>query len=211
VVSLEDRLTMRNLSEGNATTLTLDSFKNGINSLTIEDTGSAQVIDTIKLKETRAFPVNDQEYVVSKKCIFNRIVGDSHLELRFSNFLDECEDVISFAKLYQRINFKMDYVDKEGKIRDYFPDFIIKLSDGRTVIGETKGLTDIDVPAKMKRLKTWCEDINANQSDTEFDFVFIPEKEFDDLLSSYVDGIMKGKTKTFKHAMDLFTEYKKEG
>lgn len=209
-VSLEDRLTMRNLSEGNATTLTLDSFKNGINSLTIEDTGSAQVIDTIKLKDTRAFPVNDQEYVVSKKCVFNRIVGDSHLELRFSNFLDECDDVVSFAKLYQRINFKMDYVDKEGKIRDYFPDFIIKLKDGRTVIGETKGLTDIDVPIKMRRLKTWCEDINASQSKTKFDFIFVPENEFDDLLSSYFDGIMKGKTKTFDHALQLFNRYKKD-
>jgi type III restriction enzyme len=210
LVSLEERVTMRNLSEGDATTLTIESFKAGINNLTIEDSGSAKVIDTIKLKETRAFPVNDQEYVVSKKCIFNRIVGDSHLELRFSNFLDDCDDVVSFAKLYQRINFKLDYVDSEGKIRDYYPDFIIKMKSGAVVIGETKGLTDIDVPIKMKRLKAWCEDINSEQSETKFDFIFVPEKEFDDLLSSYVDGIMKGKTKTFKHAMDLFTEYKKE-
>lgn len=104
----------------------------------------------------------------------------------------------------------MDYVDKEGKIRDYYPDFIVKMKDGRIVIGETKGLTDVDVPIKMKRLRSWCEDINASQSEIEFDFVFIPEKEFDDLLSSYVDGLMKGKAKSFSHAMDLFTEYKKE-
>jgi type III restriction enzyme len=207
-VNLEERVTMRNLSEGDATTLTIESFKAGINNLTIEDSGSAKVIDTIKLKETRAFPVNDQEYVVSKKCIFNRIVGDSHLELRFSNFLDECDDVVSFAKLYQRINFKLDYVDSEGKIRDYFPDFIIKMKNGTVVIGETKGLADLDVPIKMNRLKAWCEDINSEQLETKFDFIFVPEKEFDDLLSSYVDGIMKGKTKTFDHALKLFNQYK---
>jgi len=207
-VDLDERVTMRNLSEGDATTLTIESFKTGINNLTIEDSGSAKVIDTIKLKETRAFPVNDQEYVVSKKCIFNRIVGDSHLELRFSNFLDECDDVISFAKLYQRINFKLDYVDSEGKIRDYYPDFIIKMKDGTIVIGETKGLTDVDVLLKMNRLKAWCEDINTEQTETKFDFIFIPEKEFDDLLGSYVDGIMKGKSKSFAHALKLFTNYK---
>jgi type III restriction enzyme len=209
-VDLSDRTTMRNLSEGDATALTLNAFKKGISNLTIEDSGSAKVIDTIKLKETRAFPVNEQEYVVSRKCIFNRIVGDSHLELRFSNFLDECVDVVSFAKLYQRINFKLDYVDTEGKIRDYFPDFIVKMEDGTVVIGETKGLTDVDVPIKMKRLKAWCEDINAEQDELKFDFIFVPEKEFDDLLSSYVDGLLKGKPKSFAHALKLFNQYKED-
>ena len=210
-VDLDDRLTMRNLSEGDATALALGAFKRGISNLTIEDSGSSKVIDTIKLKETRAFPVNEQEYVVSKKCIFNRIVGDSHLELRFANFLDECDDVSSFAKLYQRVNFKLDYVDSEGKIRDYYPDFILKLADETVVIAETKGLTDIDVPLKMKRLKSWCEDINAEQEEIKFDFVFIPEKEFDDLLASYVNGILKGKSKSFSHALKLFNQYKESG
>ena len=56
-----------------------------INELTLQDSGSAVVVDSIKLRNTKSFPVNDQEYVVPRKSIFNRIVGDSHLELRFAS------------------------------------------------------------------------------------------------------------------------------
>jgi type III restriction enzyme len=206
-VVLEDRNTMRNLSEGDATRETLEPFKKGINDLTIEDSGSATIADTIKLRDTRSFPVNDQEYYVPKKSLFNRIVGDSHLELRFSAFLDECKDVVTFAKLYQRIGFRLDYVDADGRIRDYYPDFIVKLNDNRVFIIETKGLEDLDVPLKMARLKTWCEDVNQ-QHDQKWDFVFVPESDFNSHVESYLTGLLKGRDKTFSALADLMTEYK---
>ena len=207
-VVLEDRVTMRNLSEGDATRETLECFKRGINTLTIEDSGSATIVDVIRLRHTRAFPVNEQEYVVSRKCLFNRIVGDSHLELRFASFLDECEDVVAFAKLYQRIGVRLDYVDADGRIRDYYPDFVVKLANGNVVIAETKGLEDMDVPLKMARLKTYIEDLNSQQTETTFDFVMVPEKEFADALSWYVAGPRKGQAKRFQHVVDTFTTYK---
>jgi type III restriction enzyme len=206
-VVLEDRMTMRNLSEGDATMQTLESFKRGINALTIEDSGSATVVDSIKLRDTRSFPVNDQEYYVPKKSMFNRIVGDSHLELRFAAYLDDCKDVVSFAKLYQRINFKLDYVDAEGRIRDYYPDFIVKLADDTTFVVETKGLEDVDVPLKMARLKAWCEDINQQQ-ERRFDFVYVTQTEFESLLDSYTNGHRTNADKTFKVLVDSMTEYK---
>jgi type III restriction enzyme len=133
-VDLDDRNTMRNLSDAQATMITLDGFKKAINELTLQDSGSASIVDSIKLRNTKSFPVNDQEYVVPRKSIFNRIVGDSHLELRFANYLDECEDVVTFAKLYQQIGMKIDYIDSEGKIRDYYPDFIVKLKNNSVYI-----------------------------------------------------------------------------
>lgn len=208
VVDLEDRNTMRNLSESNATTITLECFKKGINDLTLQDSGSAVIVDSIKLRDTKSFPVNDQEYVVPRKSIFNRIVGDSNLELRFANFLDECEDVVSFAKLYQQIGMKIDYVDSEGKIRDYYPDFIVKLKDNRVFIVETKGAIDVDVPKKIVRLKLWCEDVNKSQQLTNFDFVYVQDKQFDDLLENYTNGLLKGKNKSFDYVVKTFTEYK---
>jgi type III restriction enzyme len=206
-IVLEDRTTMRNLSEGEATSQTLESFKRGINALTIEDSGSATVIDTIKLRDTRSFPVNDQEYYVPKKSIFNRIVGDSHLELRFASFLDDCKDVVSFAKLYQRIGFRLDYVDADGRIRDYYPDFIVKLEDESTFVVETKGLEDVDVPFKMARLKAWCEDINKQQG-KKFDFVYVDQIEFESFLDSYTNGHRTNLDKTFKLLADNMKEYK---
>ena len=210
VVDLEDRNTMRNLSDSQATMVTLDGFKKAINELTLQDSGSAVVVDSIKLRNTKSFPVNDQEYVVPRKSIFNRIVGDSHLELRFANYLDECEDVVTFAKLYQQIGMKIDYIDNEGKIRDYYPDFIVKLKDNNVYIVETKGAVDLDVPRKIERLKLWCEDVNKQNKDTDvvFDFVYVQDKAFDELLKTYTDGLLKGKGKQFSYMVELFREYK---
>ena len=209
-VDLDDRNTMRNLSDAQATIITLDGFKKAINELTLQDSGSASIVDSIKLRNTKSFPVNDQEYVVPRKSIFNRIVGDSHLELRFANYLDECEDVVTFAKLYQQIGMKIDYIDSEGKIRDYYPDFIVKLKNNRVYIVETKGAIDVDVPRKIERLKLWCLDVNKQNenSDVVFDFVYVQDKDFDELLKTYTDGLLKGKGKQFSYMVDSFRDYK---
>jgi type III restriction enzyme len=210
IVDLEDRNTMRNLSESKPTMDTLEGFKKAINELTLQDSGSAVIVDSIKLRDTKSFPVNDQEYVVPRKSIFNRIVGDSYLELRFANYLDECEDVITFAKLYQQIGMKIDYIDNEGKIRDYYPDFIVKLKDDRVFIVETKGAVDVDVPRKIERLKLWCEDVNKQSAESKviFDFVYVQDKDFDELLKTYTEGLLKGKGKLFSYLVDLFRDYK---
>ena len=151
-----------------------------------------------------------RNHYVPKKSIFNRIVGNGHFELRFAAYLDDCKDVVSFAKLYQRINFKLHYVDAEGRIRDYYPDFIVKLADDTTFVVETKGLEDVDVPLKMTRLKSWCKDINEQQG-KKFDFAYVVHQEFESFLDSYVNGHRKGQDKTFKVLADTMHEYKDDG
>lgn len=141
--------------------------------------------------------MKEQGYLVPKKSIFNRIIGDSHLELLFASFLDSCSDVAAYAKNYFAVNFKLDYVNADGSISNYYPDFIVRLSDGRKVIVETKGLEDLDVPLKMARLRQWCEDINAAQSDTVFDFAYVDEENF-----------KKHTPKSFKDLLAGFREYK---
>jgi len=59
------------------------------------------------------------------------------------------------------VHFNFDYVTSNGRISNYYPDFLVKLDRNRVVIVETKGLEDIDVPLKMARLAKWCSDINA--------------------------------------------------
>ena len=67
----------------------------------------------------------------------------------FARFLDDCDDVVSYAKNYFAVNFKLDYVNADGDISNYYPDFLVKLSDKRIFIVETKGQEDLDVPLKM--------------------------------------------------------------
>ncbi len=196
-VQLEDPNTLRNLSELAATKTLIETFKKAINALTVRDKGDAEIRDTIKLRQTRPFVAKDQGYLVPKKSVFNRIIGDNNLELRFASFLENCDDVVSYAKNYLAVHFKLDYVNADGYISNYYPDFMVKVSDGRIVIVETKGLEDLDVPLKMLRLRQWCEDINRVQTDTKYDFAYVDEESFD-----------KFRPTSFRQLLEGFMEYK---
>jgi len=196
-VNLESPNTLRNLSELAATKTVMETFKQAINELTVQDKGDAEIRDTIKLRQTRPFVAKDQEYLIPKKSVFNRVIGDSQLELRFAGFLEKCDDVVSYAKNYLAVHFKLDYVNAAGDISNYYPDFIVKLMDRRIVIVETKGQEDLDVPPKMERLKQWCEDINRIQSEESYDFVFVDD-----------EGFKKYHPKTFESLLDSFRQYK---
>ena len=151
-IDLEDPNTLRNLSELAATRTIIQTFEGAINALTVRDKGDAEIRDTLKLRQTRPFVAKDQGYTVPKKSVFNKIIGDSHFELEFASFLESCPDVVAYAKNYLAVHFKLDYVNADGNISDYYPDFFVKLSPRRVVIVETKGQEDLDVPLKMRRL-----------------------------------------------------------
>ena len=179
-INLEDLNTLRNLSEPLAARTIVETFKKKINELTVVDRGTAEIRDRIKLSKTRPFTITFQEYRYPEKSVFNKIVGDSHLELLFSAFLDKCPDIVSYAKNSFAVNFKIDYVNAEGNISNYYPDFIVKTDAGNIFIAETKGLQDLDVPLKMARLKAWCQDMNGLQTKRRFSFVFVEQKPFEE-------------------------------
>jgi len=178
-IELDNLNTLRNLSEIEASKTIINTFKKKINELTIHDVGSAEIRDYIKLKQTRPFVVKDQGFMMAKKSIFNKIIGDSHLELEFASFLEDCDDVLAYAKNYLAIHFHIDYVNAEGNISNYYPDFLVKTDPQHIFIVETKGLEDLDVPLKMDRLKKWCEDINSAQKKVVFDYVFVDADDFE--------------------------------
>ena len=196
-VDLESPNTLRNLSELSATKTVIETFKKAINDLTVRDKGDAEIRDTIKLRQTRPFVVKDQGYLMPKKSVFNRVIGDSHFELQFASFLENCSDVVSYAKNYLAVHFKLDYVNADGDISNYYPDFFVKLNDGRIVVVETKGQEDMDVPLKIQRLSQWCEDINAAQSDVTYDFVYVDQ-----------EGFEKYAPKSFADVLTVFREHK---
>ena len=133
-------------------------------------------------------------------------MGDSVLELRFAQFLERVPDVVSFAKNYFALNFKIDYIDAVGNIANYYPDFIVKLSDTKTVVVETKGLEDLDDPLKIKRLKQWCDDVNNSISSVEFDFVYVEQEKFDRLTGH--DGKSTNELATFEDLVREFRAFK---
>ena len=194
-VDLEDPNTLRNLTGMEAKKTTIEGFKKAINALTVQDKGQAQIRATIKLSETRPFVAKDQGFTVPKLSAFNRIIGDSHFELAFATFLDGCEgEIISFAKNYLAVGFKLDYVTANGDISNYYPDFFVKVSSNLVYIIETKGLEDLDVPPKMARLRQWCDDVNTAQQAVRYDFLFVDEEGF----QKYPPATFTALVKTFR-------------
>ncbi len=139
-VDLENLNTLRNLSELQAVKTIFETFKKHINELTVVDKGEAEIRDHIKINQCRPFVVKEQGYMVPRKSVFNKIIGDSGFELEFAAFLDDCEDIISFAKNYLAVHFNIEYRNSEGDISNYYPDFIVKKSNEEVYIIETKGL-----------------------------------------------------------------------
>ena len=117
----------------------------------------------IRLSQTRPYLAKDNAFIVSRKSLFSKIVGDSQLELDFARFLDHCDDIMSFVKNSQAVGFFLDYRNEEGSIAKYYPDFIVKTTKLQIWIIELKGREDLEVSHKRERLNQYCED--ATQQD----------------------------------------------
>jgi len=94
---------------------------------------------------------------------------------------------------------RIDYVNADGDISNYLPDFIVKKSDKEIFIIETRGQEDPDVPLKMNCLKQWCEDVNKSQKIIIFDYMFVGE-----------ESLHKYSPSSFEQLVNTFEEYKVE-
>ena len=180
-IDLDNLNDLRNLSEIEASRTVFETFKKEINILTVLDKGEAEIRDYIKISKSRPFVVKDQGYIVPKKSVFNKVIGDSHFELEFASFLEDCEDIVSYVKNYFAVHFKIDYRNADGSISDYYPDFIVKVSPKEYYVVETKGREDLDDIEKIKRLAQWCEDVNANQKNMTYRTLYIKQEAWEGL------------------------------
>lgn len=160
-VHLDDLNILRNLSDERATKAIIENFKSAVNALTVHDKGTTEVRDHIQFRKVRPYLVDNQAYFNPKKSLFNKIIGDSGFELEFAQFLDDCQDIVSFVKNSKSTYFKIEYRNTDGGIANYYPDFIVKKTEDNIWIIETKGREDLDVPLKWERLVSWCKDASS--------------------------------------------------
>jgi len=194
VVKLNDPNLLRNLSELDVTRTIIETFKAGINALTVQDKGTTQQVNQIKLSETRPYIVSDKggNYLVPKRSMFNKIVADNNFELDFAAFLDNC-DIISFVKNSQSVKFKIEYQTAEGSIANYYPDFIVKETEQKIWVIETKGREDLEDVEKWKRLQQWCEDATVeDKQGRKFYPLYVKQEQWE-----------KYRPKTFKQLQQI--------
>jgi len=178
-VNIEDANILRNLSEVEAKKTLYGAFKKAIDELTIKDKGSAQIKNYISLRKAKPLVADNQPYLVAQKSVFNKIIGDSQFELEFAAFMENCTDIISFAKNYQTLNFKIEYQGEDGNIHEFFPDFLIKQTEKDIYIAETKGREDLDDVRKIKRLQIWCNDVNAAQNERQYFPLYVKQETWE--------------------------------
>ena len=193
-VELSNPQTLRNLSELHPKEILKTSFKKAIDELTVTDKGTAEVKNYISLKLTKPKIAENQPFLIPKKSVFNKIIGDNPFELELASYLESrFDDVISYAKNTMGeggINFKIEYQAEDGNIREYYPDFFIKTDANTFYILETKGREDLDDVRKIKRLATWCKDINLAQRDYTYTPVYVMQEKWEDVkndLKSFTD------------------------
>lgn len=177
-VSLEDPNVLRNLSEPAATQAILQAFKEAINALTVQDKGTTEVRDRIKLSKTRPFVVNPKPYLVPARSVFNKIVADNDYELEFASFLEGCGDIVSFAKNSPSTGIRVEYQAAEGHIANYYPDFLVRESESDYWVIETKGREDIQDARKRERLEQWCQDATAKDKGRRYRPMFVRQSEW---------------------------------
>ena len=181
-VELSDLNILRNLSEVENIQLIKNTFKQAINDLTVQDKGDTEIKDYIKVSNARPFVVNDKGFLLPKKSVFNRIVGDSNFELEFASCLESYPDVVSFAKNFQNKEasaLRIEYKNSDGFIATYYPDFFVKATDKNVYIVETKGREEEDDKLKFERLKLWCQDVNERQTKVVYQAIYIKQENWD--------------------------------
>ncbi len=143
----------------------------------------------------RPFPMKPPKYLyASVKCPQNRIAENFSLEYDFAKFLDKCPDVVSFAKNYFAVNLRLDYVKTDGKIANYFPDFLVRNQKQEVWIVETKGRKDDNDVRKYARLQQWCKDVRQFAPEYRVGALLVEEeyrqhapRDFSGLINMFVD------------------------
>jgi type III restriction enzyme len=95
----------------------------------------------------------------TKKSHINNCVYDSTWEATESYVLEKNFHVAAWVK-NDHIGFEIGYI-YNGIFHKYFPDFLIKLDNGKTLVLETKGQDSPNVKEKRKALDEWIEAVNS--------------------------------------------------
>lgn len=93
------------------------------------------------------------------KSHISHLVGDSSWEGHAANVFEGRDDVVGYAK-NDHLGFQIQYM-WSGSRRRYVPDFLVRLSCGKTLVLEIKGADSPQNTAKRDALNEWVYAING--------------------------------------------------
>jgi type III restriction enzyme len=118
---------------------------------------------------------------------------NSAYEKHFMRYLDERSEVVAYTRVLPRMPLRIPYIDAQGYLRHYIPDFVVKTEQG-CVLLETKGEgwdKQEDAHAKIQAATDWCRKVSELTGELwqfvkilQSDFERFRELPFSQLLSS---------------------------
>lgn len=178
-VDLDTPEAIRAMSSNLASYVVVKEFERALREKVIE-TRIPELLTTARmLSATQPFATS-KKVMESKYTVFNFVPCDNEFELAFARFLDKADDLDAFVKLPEMFGFCIQYTDSLANIRNYYPDFIVRLKDGTHWIIETKGREDIEVAMKDNAAQNWCATA-TELTGVQWNYLKVLQKEFEAL------------------------------
>lgn len=181
-VDLDDSVIIKAMSHNIANYVVVKEFEKALRERIVLESDPTLVTPNRMLSTTIPFPFSKLVFD-AKKSVFNLVACDNEFERTFAKFLESAEDVVAFAKLPEQFGFCIEYTDTLANIRNYYPDFVLRHTDGSQWLVETKGREDLDVQRKDEAARNWCDNATA-LTKTTWKYLKVPQKEFEKLQPS---------------------------
>lgn len=181
-VDLNNELTIRAMSNNLACYVVLKEFEKALRDIIVEKKKPELLAPKKFLSATLPFPFS-RIVLEASKSVFNYVACDNKFEESFAKFLQTSKDVEAFAKLPEQFGFCVEYTDKLANIRHYYPDFVVKLTDNKHWLIETKGREDVEVKLKDEAAENWCENASL-LTDVDWNYLKVLQKDFESLYPS---------------------------
>lgn len=176
-VDLSSKAMIKAISTSVAQYVTVKTFSTALRGLVVEELTPRLEGEARKLSvETPPFPFSRPTFEATKT-VFNLVAADNDFERAFARFLQDANDVVSFAKLPVRFGFAIEYTDSATNLRYYEPDFVAIDTSGDHHLIETKGREDIDVAFKDRAALIWCENATL-LTGTPWHYLKVPQPEW---------------------------------
>ncbi|MFO7816336.1 MAG: hypothetical protein R6V39_01445 [Desulfovibrionales bacterium] len=118
----------------------------------------------------------------TEKSQISHAVYDSVWEKAVADLCEKEPNIQAWAK-NDHLNFKVRYLYR-GSSRDFIPDYLIRLANGKTLVLEVKGQDSEQNRAKRSAMQNWIQAVNeaGGFGDWCFEVVFEPAKIRDAIM-----------------------------
>ena len=192
-VDLNDSTIIKAMNRNVAMYVVINEFAKALKHALIEPAEPQLLKPTRPLAECPPFPwseAGNRTVANASKTVFNLVACDNDFERRFALFLEGASEVAAFAKLPSQFGFAIVYVDNAANMRYYYPDFVVRCTDGTHYLLETKGADTVEVAFKDQAARRWCDHATA-LTGTPWAYLLVRQKDFTELQpADFSDLIM---------------------